>query len=567
MSNIRLLLDNTFNEAQAKLPAGLDKGQQFEVFCSDLIFRDLGWSYADIQSGIVDGDKDGGIDAIFLLVNGALIQELDDFVSISSGIEIRLIILQAKHSDSTEEAVIDRLYQHIDWVLDLTADQAKLALHLNADVIEKIDLFKEAMNRYGTKNYSLSIELAYCSRGDEPTDPAKSLANKLEKRCLSYFPNANADFEFYGCRKLYEIATSPPSTRRELHPIGGGIIAANNDAFITLVTLDKFLDFITDGDTLVQSLFEFNVRDYEGDRASVNSEMSVTLNTPKSGEDFWWFNNGITIICSNVEQQSQKLVVQNPMIVNGLQTSNVIYENRDAFKGKAEDGRSLLVRLVKLDQTEAQERVIKATNSQNSLKPLALKATDQTQKDIENFLVTNGVFYERRKNYYKNLGKPAKDIIDIARLGQAVMALRMHIPHQSRGRPGSYLKNDKNYNAVFPPNADYKEYVVAAKLERRIDEFLSSHRSSYLAIYRNNLRFHLLMVAGWALAGKKKFKLTSLKVQNANDEFLRAVFNWIVSEFVDEGAEDATAKDETFTQRLKSNWTSTKTEIVQDTTK
>lgn len=559
MSNALILLDTKFNEEKNNLPAGLDIGDQFELFCANIVHKDFKWSYSEIQQGIVGGSNDGGVDAFYLLVNGAQINEEEDLIKLNSGIEIRLVLMQMKHEAATKEAVIDRLYQHIDWILDLSPNEDEINLHFNSDMKEKMALFRTAMLRYGTKSYKLAIDLYYCSRGEAPTNKAKALAEKLKIKCLKSFPDAEISFNFMGAPQLQKLATQTAHYIRTLNPVGGGIISAPNNAFITLVSLKHYLDFITSDGALLHSLFEFNVRDYEGDRKTVNAEMAATIAEFDSEQDFWWLNNGVTIVSPKVSPQSRHLVIENPMIVNGLQTSNTLFENRDVVQNNENDERSILVRVVQAEDPDIQEQVIKATNSQTSLNSMALKATDRGQKEIEDFLRAKGIFYERRKNFYKNRGKAAKDTIDITRLGQSIMAMRLHLPHESRARPGTYLKKEDQYTKVFPPNINYDEYVVAAKVERIVDSFLIRNRNKYEAVYRNNLRFHMMMVSSWALSGKVTGKIVDLDTSKLNDTQLLNIWNWVIKEFDDEGALDSTSKDTAFTKRLIENWDILKT--------
>ena len=60
-------------------------------------------------------------------------------------------------------------------------------------------------------------------------------------------------------------------------------------------------------------------------------------------------------------------------------------------------------------------------------------ATDKIQRDIEDYLKSRGLFYDRRKNFYKNSGKPRDVIIDIPYLAQAVMAILLRRPDTARG--------------------------------------------------------------------------------------------------------------------------------------
>lgn len=49
--------------------------------------------------------------------------------------------MQMKHEASVKEATIDRLNQHIDWILDLNPSQTELETHFNSYMRDKMALF------------------------------------------------------------------------------------------------------------------------------------------------------------------------------------------------------------------------------------------------------------------------------------------------------------------------------------------------------------------------------------------------------------------------------------------
>src|SRR5690606_41822907 len=53
----------------------------------------------------------------------------------------------------------------------------------------------------------------------------------------------------------------------------------------------------------------------------------------------------------------------------------------------------------------------------------SLRATDKIQRDIEHILLNKDWFYDRRKNFYKNQGKPADRIVSLSFMYTAVYAL------------------------------------------------------------------------------------------------------------------------------------------------
>ncbi len=73
-------------------------------------------------------------------------------------------------------------------------------------------------------------------------------------------------------------------------------------------------------------LFEENIREYLGDN-DINGSIIKTLNDPKDRSNFFYYNNGITIICDNIlKPQPNILTLMRPQIINGCQTVNSIFE-------------------------------------------------------------------------------------------------------------------------------------------------------------------------------------------------------------------------------------------------
>jgi len=77
-SNDVIILDETLEQKRLELAPDLTPSDYFEIFTAEQILKDFDLSYDEIASGIVGGGNDGGIDGLYLLVNGDLIQEDTD---------------------------------------------------------------------------------------------------------------------------------------------------------------------------------------------------------------------------------------------------------------------------------------------------------------------------------------------------------------------------------------------------------------------------------------------------------------------------------------------------------
>jgi hypothetical protein len=107
-----------------------------------------------------------------------------------------------------------------------------------------------------------------------------------------------------------------------------GTPLSGNNSYVALCKLTDYVKFIAD-DTggLITRIFEANVRAYQGE-VEVNREIADSLEHPTAGLDFWWLYNGVTIVADQAGFMNNRLTIENPLVVNGLQTSNEITTSR-----------------------------------------------------------------------------------------------------------------------------------------------------------------------------------------------------------------------------------------------
>ena len=153
------------------------------------------------------------------------------------------------------------------------------------------------------------------------------------------------------------------------------------------------------------------------------------------------------------------------------------------------------MRVVVPTTPESRDRIIRCTNSQTRIPDASLLATDRLQRDIEDYFHTKGYFYDRRKNYHKNIGRPKDRIIRIEYLAQAVMAIVLQEPDNSRARPSSLLKRAGDRNRVFNPDYPIDAFLKCAQLMKAVDHFVRTDRAEFAKDDRNNLKFHVAMFA------------------------------------------------------------------------
>jgi len=94
---------------------------------------------------------------------------------------------------------------------------------------------------------------------------------------------------------------------------------------------------------------------------------------------------------------------------------------------------------------------------------------DQLQRNIESYLLDHGWFYERRSNFYRNLGKPGDRILSIHQLGTAVRALAFRTPRTAERRQ-KWLRDDNSYLQVFNPAWPLSLYLGCAVVLRSVEQ-------------------------------------------------------------------------------------------------
>ena len=504
-----MLLAQFLAQQQSERTNPLPDDQAFELFACEQILKDSELSVDELPSGIVGGGDDGGFDGVYAFVGEQLITDDSDIFDsdfsasrLSQGVPLKLRLIQAKRTNSFTETAIDIASSSIGRLLDLELTEENLRTLYSPALVERFSLFRRALERLAVRYPSVSIEFSYVTYGDTDTIHPKvqQKAKDLEKQFGEFVTGTTGVVSFLGADELWTSANAAPNytlqlTYREK--------ATSDTGHVALVSLGDYVAFLSDNDgNLSRHIFDWNVRDYQGNIA-VNKEIKSSLEDGEAPE-FWWLNNGVTVICSRASIQGKTYTLDDVQIVNGLQTSYTTFQALSAVrKDDPVFERTLLVRILETKDPITRDRVIRATNMQTRVSEASLRATDGTQRRIEAFFESNGLYYDRRKHYYRNNGKPMDRIIGIPLLAQTIMAVGLSRPDDSRARPSSLLKSDKDYQTMFSSDIPLEVYLWAAKAQKEVDGFLQTPEEGVSTQERTNLRFHLAMLATAKLLGTR----------------------------------------------------------------
>lgn len=476
-----IVLDSILKEKKEQTANSLSDSDYFEIFSSEQLLKNYDLTYDDLFSGKVGGGGDGGIDGFFTLINKKLLSEDTEMGEIGRNPAIEVFLIQAKRSPSFSESVVDRVNTTVADIFNLSNDLKDFESIYNLAFIEKANTFRNAYLSLAARHPELKITYVYASKGDTSSISrgVKNRAKTLEETIKRYFYGVIIEIKFLGARELLDASRIEKSYTLQLKFLEN-YISRGVDNYVVLSRLKDLSEFVTDEDgNLRQYIFESNVRDFQG-TVEVNRDIRYTLES-EDNLDFWWLNNGITILASKASIAGKTITLDDVQVVNGLQTTTIVYNH---FKENRveEDKRSILIRIIVTEDAEARDRIIKATNFQTSIPIASLKATDRIHRNIEDYFLQHGWFYDRRKNYYKNIGKPVDRIISIPYLAQAVMAIILREADNARARPSSLIKRESDYERVFSESISPTIYLLCAKTIKRIDNFLRNISGPQLKI-------------------------------------------------------------------------------------
>lgn len=234
-----------------------------------------------------------------------------------------------------------------------------------------------------------------------------------------------------------------------------------SNVYLLLCSAQDFTEILNTREGLInKSLFNDNVRDYQG-FTTVNKEIYNTIkNAP---ENFIFFNNGITIVCSEFKPETHKLRIKNPQIVNGCQTSSILF---DARENKLDISKiNVWVKVIATKDNELLNAIVRGTNRQNIVPDEAFETTKEFHKKFEDYInqldcpPCNKLYYERRAKQYANNPKIlSSQKISIRTLTRCSIAALLMRPELSLHHEAFILK--EYGNKIFQESHCLAPYYV-----------------------------------------------------------------------------------------------------------
>ena len=473
----------------------LPEDKRFERFASYLsVLPHLPESFdtTDIATG---AGNDTGIDAIAIVVNGTLVTDAElvsELAETNGYLDVSFIFVQAERSAAFESAKIGTFgFGVVDFFRDAPTLPRNEAVTEAASIAGAVF---ERSSRFTRGNPS--CRLYYVTTGRWTDDEnliarkrtvEEDLKNTRLFREVSLTPlDADAVQRLYNQSKN-SIARDFTFANRTLIPDIPGV----SEAYLGYLPASEFLALLQDdAGNLIKSIFYDNVRDWQ-DYNAVNTEIKATLSDPDQRRRFSLMNNGVTIIGKTLRATGNRFHIEDYQIVNGCQTSHVVFDNR----AQLDDSALIPVRLIATQDDEVIAAVVKATNRQTQVKEEQLLALNDFQKKLEayfdTFAADRKLFYERRSRQFNTVpGIEKTRIVTLPNLIRSYAAVVLREPHRTTRNFRALL--ERVGTTVFGPDHRLELYYMAASALYRMEYLF---RAGVVGTQYKPARYHIMMAA------------------------------------------------------------------------
>ena len=361
-----------------------------------------------------------------------------------------------------------------------------------SQIIDDLIGAKDAIYDRGTGKRNPRVSCYYIATGnyEQPARIEKLRTNFRDKLSeTNIFDSDTITVEFVGAKELqtwYRAATTSVEVEIDFPR---NVVMPDNDhveeAYIGYIDAKNLVRLFTlydsDGDAIGinRAVFFDNIRDYDP-KSKINQAIKQSVRD-SGGAEFVFRNNGITVVSRNIDRTGDKFKLEDFQIVNGCQTSNVIYdllyESDDANVNSGMpdliDTLQVPLRLIGSKDDEFVSSIIVGTNQQNPVREEQFWALRPFMKSLEEYCRTleseEVIFLERRDNQYRNQDVERTRVMQPSVLMKAVAACLLFQPQRAARDYRGILSEYKG--KIFLDEHDVRIYHAVAYLYYRI-EFL-----------------------------------------------------------------------------------------------
>ena len=441
---------------------------------------------------LTDGGQDGGVDAI-------------SYGEVVEG-EFVVTLFQAKYHNNLEgrrgfesEALL-KLIATIQAIFD--PGQTLAGMRDIQPIVAEI----QSMIRDGALP---QIRAVLCNNGVRWSDDADMRINQSDLA----FSN-QVSFEHLNHEKLLDLLKAPVKIVENIQLDGKAVVDSFNfrRVLIGKVRVEQVRALVTKHADL---LFDKNIRRYLGWSNRINSGMIQTLRSKDDRQNFYFYNNGITMICSKLSYnalQHEDWVVKatDLQIINGGQTCQSIHHVLSRTDDADFDQAFVLIRLYELDSDDENliHQITNATNSQSPIELRDLRSNDDVQKRLEIDLEPLGYDYKSKRD--NAVATPKTIPSSVA--AEAVLAIWRGKPHLAKFATSKLF--DQYYDEIFRSDLTGAQVVLAVLLYRAVHNERRKPTRPNPPFFLPYASHHLAMILGQLLL--RRLHITPAEITHRN---------------------------------------------------
>ncbi|MCM8833423.1 MAG: AIPR family protein [Candidatus Omnitrophica bacterium] len=535
--NFDIALNAKINEFERKFNLDRNKlnvSDIFEKFSNYVIIsNELEDELEELNK--VSTNKAQGIDGIGIIVNDKLIADESDLERIGEDekIKVKIVFIQSTTESSFDSS---KFSTFVDTVIQFLLGELKIEpfssiydkfLSEESDFINNLKETPEIVLYYSSGRTEHNIDNSLLDAQKNKIINREEMKNKILFRGIKFLQKDEL-------KTLYEKI---PSYQEILVEFAGhiqleekGMIQMSLLSYIKFEELKKLI--LTKDGNLKENLFIENPRAFLGE-TKVNQDIKETLKDDNYRNFFIYLNNGLTILCNGMNRHPTsgiRFYLQYPRIINGCQTTHVLYEIYKTDPEKLKD-LELTVKVIATNDDNLKEKIIFAANNQNSISE-DLRALNEYQKKIEEYFkgVANdlGLCYERLRGQYPSISPPYKKI-SIENLAKVYISVFLQEPHKMKSNAISKIDEYQKKKRIFnPDDAEINKYYYCALLYYWFNKFLTNNE---IKLKSKTMDMHLLLICDLQLSKISNVgNDTDMKVQYlASEEKAREIFNNSIS--------------------------------------
>lgn len=497
-----------------------DETKQFEHFVNYSIIDHRIEERFEIEEINIGKDSTIGLDGFAIILNKRVISnedELNDLLKTHNDISAEIVFIQAKTSRSFETKEIG----NFGWAInDFISEKPKIQWSETAK--EKIKLFNKLISNTSKLRAKPNCLLYYVTLGNKPDDQnITAKINDVVKNIETENLFSKLTFELFGANEiqiLYKKIGQAQSKSFEFpQKVMLPLIDKVKESYLGVLKASTIIDLMTDenGD-LLPNVFYDNVRDFQGDN-NVNKEIASTINSEYK-DAFLILNNGITIVAEELETTRNTFTISNYQIINGCQTSNVLYENID----KLDENVMVPVKLISSKNRDITAKLIRSTNRQTEVKEQDLIAFSNFQKKLEDYYKTftgnNQLFYERRSKQYSKSIIEKKKIIDKTTQIKAVASFYFDKPDMATRYFGTLFS--ELGSKLFDESHQLILYYTSSFALYRIEE---AFRKEFINKRYKKIKYFILMMLRYEIDKNPLPQFNSSKMEKFCENVIKQI--------------------------------------------